>query len=274
VKLGLTLPSFREEPEVPLEVASAADDAGLDAVFAFDHLFRVGPDGKRRPALECTTLLGAVAAATSRVGLGSLVARASLRPPPTLAVALDTLQRISAGRLIAAIGAGDAQSRVENESFGLGFGTEAERLEGLAASVRAVAGRGYPVWVGGRAATVGALAAAVADGWNRWGGSTEHFAAEAAEVRAAVEEQGRDPSNFTPSWGGLVVLGASEADAEAKRDRLGAGSSVLAGGPERVAEAFRAYGGAGAQWVIAGPLDSSNPENAALLAELVVPLLH
>lgn len=274
MRIGLTLPSFRDDPEIPLAVAVAAEQSGLDAVFAFDHLFRIGLDGQRRPALECTVLLGAVAVATSRIGLASLVARATLRPPATLAAAFDTLHRISSGRVIAAIGAGDAQSRVENESFGLDFGTEPERLEQLAASVRATAGRGYPVWVGGRAAKVGSVSAEHADGWNRWGGSADRLGSDAGAVRELVAQRGRDPARFTVSWGGLVVVGGSDAEAESKRDRLQPGPDVLVGGPEVVADAFRAYGDAGADWVIAGPVDSSDPENAAVLGELVAPLLR
>jgi alkanesulfonate monooxygenase SsuD/methylene tetrahydromethanopterin reductase-like flavin-dependent oxidoreductase (luciferase family) len=70
------------------------------------------------------------------------------------------------------------------------------------------------------------------------------------------------------------VLGATEAEAEAKRARLDPGPSVLVGGPERVAEAIRSYGDAGAEWVIVGPVDSSDPENAVVLGERVKPLLR
>ena len=40
VRVGLTLPSFQTEPDKVLVVARAAEDAGLDGVFLFDHLFR------------------------------------------------------------------------------------------------------------------------------------------------------------------------------------------------------------------------------------------
>ena len=66
VRVGLTLPSFVEDPEIPIAVARAAEDAGLDAVFVFDHLWRGDPPN-RRPALECFALLGAVAAETTRI---------------------------------------------------------------------------------------------------------------------------------------------------------------------------------------------------------------
>ena len=269
MKLGLTLPSFQRDPEVPIAVARAADAAGVDGVFAYDHLFRFARDGGRRPALEGPSLLGAVAVETSSVALGTLVARATLRPPATLGVTLDTLARIAPGRLLVGIGSGDSESREENETFGLGFGSMPDRVLALGAAVLEIRDRGYPVWVGGTAAVVRTLAAREADGWNRWGGPPDRFARQAAAVRADATR-----SPFTLSWGGLVVVGATEADARAKHARLGAGPDVITGGPERVADALRAYGEGGAEWVIAGPIDSADPDNANILGELVAPLLH
>jgi alkanesulfonate monooxygenase SsuD/methylene tetrahydromethanopterin reductase-like flavin-dependent oxidoreductase (luciferase family) len=268
VKLGLTLPTFREDPEPALAVAHAAEDAGLDGVFAFDHLFRRGPTGALRPALECTTLLGAIAAETSRLAFGPLVARATMRPPATLAAVLDTLARVAPGRLIATIGSGDRESREENERFGIGFGTMSGRVEQLAAAVDHVRGHGYPVWVGGESRAVRLLAADHADGWNRWGTTPDRFAHDAEEVRRATAG-----APFTLSWGGLVILAATAAEAKRKADRLGPPPGVIVGGPERIAEVLRTYGEAGATWVIAGPVDSSDPDNAAVLGEAVKPRL-
>jgi alkanesulfonate monooxygenase SsuD/methylene tetrahydromethanopterin reductase-like flavin-dependent oxidoreductase (luciferase family) len=270
VKLGITLPSFRDDPELAIAVARAAETSGLDGVFAFDHLFRDQADGTRRPALECTTLLGAVAAETERVRFGPLAARASLRPPATLAAALDTLHRIGGDRLVVTLGAGDSQSEAENAAFGVDLLTEEARVERLDHALAATRGRGYPVWVGGNAYSVRVLAAARADGWNRWGGGAERFAREADTVRSQLEVA---RSVFTLSWGGLVVLGEDERAAEAKAKRLDPAPGVLLGGPQRVAEALRRFADAGAEWLIAGPIDSSDPGNAALLGERVRPLL-
>jgi len=122
VRVGLTLPSFQTDPEKVLAVARAAEDAGLDGVFLFDHLFRRRGDAagaERRPALELLTMTAAVAAATERISVGTLVARATLRPPGTLRAALDTLARIAPGRIIAGIGAGDDESIAEDTAFGV-----------------------------------------------------------------------------------------------------------------------------------------------------------
>jgi alkanesulfonate monooxygenase SsuD/methylene tetrahydromethanopterin reductase-like flavin-dependent oxidoreductase (luciferase family) len=262
---GITLPSFRESPEPAIDIARRAEAAGLDAVFVFDHLFRSSPTGMR-PAIEGFTLLGAVAAETRTIALGPLVARATLRPPATLAHLFDTVNRVSNGRLIAAIGAGDHESRAENETFGLDFGSMSDRVAALDDAVDAAMGRGYPVWVGGSSAAV-RVVAGHSDGWNRWGGDPERFAVRGAEVRALAA------GRFTLSWGGLVVLGDDERAAQKKKDRLDPPPDAIVGGPERVAERWREYIAAGADWIIAGPVDSADPDNPAIVGERIAPLL-
>jgi alkanesulfonate monooxygenase SsuD/methylene tetrahydromethanopterin reductase-like flavin-dependent oxidoreductase (luciferase family) len=270
VKLGLTLPSFREDVATSIEVARVAEESGLDGVFAYDHLFRRNAAGERRPAIEMFALLGAVASATRRIAVGSLVARATLRPPAVLANGFDTLARVlDPERVLVAIGAGDTQSQEENETFGLAFGTAADRITALRESVDATRDRGYPVWVGGTDPAVREVAAAHADGWNRWGTGLEAFHEQAANLVAAAAR-----SPFTVSWGGLVVLGDDDAAAAAKAERLGAGDHVIVGGPDRVADALRAYVDAGAEWLMIGPIDSSDPENARILGREILPRLR
>jgi alkanesulfonate monooxygenase SsuD/methylene tetrahydromethanopterin reductase-like flavin-dependent oxidoreductase (luciferase family) len=270
VRIGLTLPSFREEVAPSLDVARAAEEHGLDGVFAYDHLFRRDVAGERRPAIEMFTLMGAVASATTRIVVGSLVARATLRAPAVLANGFDTLARIlGRERLLAALGAGDAQSREENESFGLEFGTAADRVRALRDSIDATRDHGYPVWVGGTDPAVREVAAAHADGWNRWGSGVEPFGEQGANLTAAAAR-----SPFTISWGGLVVLADDDAAATAKAERLGAGEHVIVGGPELVAGTLRAYVDAGAEWLMIGPVDSGDPDNARILGREILPRLR
>lgn len=267
MKLGVTLPSFVEDPEIPLAVARAAEEAGLDGVFVFDHLFRDGR-GARRPALEGVALLGAVAAATTRIAVGALVFRAWLRPAATLGASIDTIARIAPGRVVAGIGSGDSQSREENESFGLGFRTVAERVGALEAAVRASTGRGARIWVGGHHRAVRAVAARDADGWNGWGGDAEAFAAEAAETRALTER-----ADFECTWGGLVVVDDDDERAAEKALRLEPSPGTIVGGPDGVARHLDGFAAAGAAWAILGPVDAQDPENAWRLGERVRPLL-
>lgn len=310
VQVGLTLPSFQSDPERVLTIARAAEEAGLDGVFAFDHLFRQrgdASDAERRPALELLTTTAAVAAATDRIAVGTLVARATLRPPATLRAALDTLDRIAPGRVIAGVGAGDDESLVEDTAFGVvppapspdttlwvaparpspDGGWEADgpavedpaaaylwrrevgryRVERLEATVRCLRGRPYPVWVAGSSPAAVRLAAN-SDGWNLWGGTASRFSVAAGRVRDELAAAGRDPTGFTFTWGGLAVLGATPAEAEAKWDRLGGDRpGIVRGTPPEIAEQIDAYAAAGAEWVILGPIDSSSPSNAALLGE-------
>jgi alkanesulfonate monooxygenase SsuD/methylene tetrahydromethanopterin reductase-like flavin-dependent oxidoreductase (luciferase family) len=282
VRVGLTLPSFQSDPERVLTVARAAEDANLDGVFLFDHLFRRrgdAADAERRPALELLTMTAAVAVTTERISVGTLVARATLRHPATLRAAFDTLDRIAPGRIIAGLGGGDDESIAEDTAFGVlpgdpapaGSGTATDepgayRLERLAATVKALSGRGYPVWVAGVSPAAVRLAAERADGWNRWGGGPPSFGAAAERVRAEVANAGRDPDAFTYTWGGLAVVASTHAEAKAKRDRLGGDRpDVVWGDPPRVAETIAAYADAGAEWVILGPIDSAQPSNAAVL---------
>ena len=268
VRVGLTLPSFVDDPAVPIAIARDAEAAGVDGVFVFDHLFRQSGDGGRRPALEAIALLGAIAAATTRIHIGALVFRASLRPAASLATAVATLARLAPGRVISAIGAGDSESREENETFGVGFGSFAGRVAQLEVTARAVCDVGAPVWVGGHAAPVRAVAAAAADGWNSWGSEIGWFRRNAAEACAAAA---REP--FACSWSGLAVLDTDDARAHAKADRLGARPGTLVGGPDTMAASLRDFAAAGAQWVIVGPVDSREPANATILGEQVKPLL-
>jgi alkanesulfonate monooxygenase SsuD/methylene tetrahydromethanopterin reductase-like flavin-dependent oxidoreductase (luciferase family) len=264
VKVGLALPTFVDDPELPIAIARRAEAAGLDGVFVYDHMWRDTPP-PRRGALECFALLGAVAAETERMHVGPLVARATLRPPASLVAALDTVHRVSRGRLIAGLGAGDHQIRAENEAFGLGHGSMADRVAALVAAVRVARDRGYPVWVGGNVDRVGD-AIVLADGWNTWGGTVESFAVNASRVRELAPE-------VTRTWGGLILLGRDDDHAAEKAAARRVGPEVVYGGPVRVAKRLQALDRAGAAWVIVAPVDASDPENVDVLAELVVPRL-
>ncbi len=266
IQVGLTLPSFHPDPELAISIAIAAEAQGIDGVFVYDHMFRLAADGQRRPALECFALLTAVACATTTVHVGSLVARASLRPPSLLAQSFATIRALAGDRVIAAIGAGDHESKAENESFGVAFGDLASRIAELSAAVDACLAVGVPVWVGGTHDRVLDIAArSGARAWNRWGGAPEEVHGQASEIRART---GSDRDVVATTWGGLVVLDETDTRAHDKARRLNAPTQAIVGGPEQVADRLRDYVAVGVQWIVLAPVDASNPSNVELVADI------
>jgi alkanesulfonate monooxygenase SsuD/methylene tetrahydromethanopterin reductase-like flavin-dependent oxidoreductase (luciferase family) len=86
------------------DAARAAEQAGFTTIWTWDHLTGslLGGD----TMLECFTLLGALAASTSRIGLGSLVVNVANRNPGVMAVAAASVQAIAGGRFTLGLGAG------------------------------------------------------------------------------------------------------------------------------------------------------------------------
>lgn len=239
VKLGVTLPQFTDDPGKLLSSARRAQEAGLDSIWVFDHLWPLS-GGKERPILECWTTLAWLAATIDDITIGTLVTRSSLRNPAVLARAAETVADIAPGRLIVAIGSGDAASRRENEAFGIPYWEGDDRHGQLIAAAEIVrdhlAGRA-PVWLAGRSLSVRTAAGRVADGWNGWGGTPEEFARDAAIVEGEV------------TWAGLVVL--AEDDAAARRAAGGRDpSQYVIGGPQEVASHLDGMVAAGASHLI------------------------
>jgi alkanesulfonate monooxygenase SsuD/methylene tetrahydromethanopterin reductase-like flavin-dependent oxidoreductase (luciferase family) len=175
VKVGVTLPQFEDDADAAISAAVEAEALGLDGVFCFDHLWPMGQPG--RPALSPIPLLGALAAVTSVIHLGTLVARIGLLPDAVLVSSLVSLEGISAGRLVAGLGTGDHLSRGENEAFGIPFEPAGRRRQRLARVAAVLTERGIPVWVGGGLPATTALARTVGCAVNLWDGTPTELAA-------------------------------------------------------------------------------------------------
>src|SRR5690349_20544860 len=108
------------------DMALAAEDAGFASFWLADHLLSEN-DGKEQGFREAFTMLSAIAAATSRITLGTMVACVSFRNPALLAKMADTLDGVSNGRFILGLGAGWQQP--EYDAFGYPFDHRVSRFE-------------------------------------------------------------------------------------------------------------------------------------------------
>ncbi len=212
--VGITLPQFAERVEPALAQAQRAEALGLDGVFCFDHLWPMGrPD---RPALSAWPLLGALAAETVTVTLGTLVARIGLLPDRLLETAVATVHALSGGRFVAGLGTGDHLSAPENLAFGVPYEPAPLRRQRLGEVASRLAEADIPVWIGG--GHRGTLEVARSRGLavNLWGASADRVAALSAEGTVVT-------------WGGPI---AGDADAIAARlqelEEAGAGWAVVA----------------------------------------------
>ena len=108
-------------------MARAAEDVGFDTLWLGDHLlYRYADDSTRGP-WEVWTMLSALAASTSRIRLGPLVASTAFHAPPMLAKLAATVDDVSGGRLIVGLGAG--WNDTEFRAFGFPFDNRISRFE-------------------------------------------------------------------------------------------------------------------------------------------------
>ncbi|MGI9585185.1 MAG: LLM class flavin-dependent oxidoreductase [Acidimicrobiia bacterium] len=108
--------------------AMRAENAGYDSIWIYDHLlYRIGAEDPTKGIWEGWTVMTALAEATTRVEIGSLVLCNQFRNPAILAKMAHTFDEISQGRLILGIGAG--WNRAEFDAFGLPFDHRVSRLE-------------------------------------------------------------------------------------------------------------------------------------------------
>jgi F420-dependent oxidoreductase-like protein len=137
IKVGLQIPNFTYPDTPPHElfervasIACAAEEAGADTVMVMDHFYQLpllGPP--EHEMFEAYTLLGALAARTKTVRLGTLVTGVTYRNPAILAKTVTTLDVISSGRAFLGIGA--AWFDVEHAALGVTFPPVKERFERL-----------------------------------------------------------------------------------------------------------------------------------------------
>lgn len=229
MRIGVTLPTFSADAGAVLDAAREAEALGLHGVFSFDHLWPIGHP--ERPSMSLYPTLGAVAAVTERVRVGSLVARVGLLPDEVVSASLRSLDLISGGRLIAGLGTGDDLSEPEHVRTGLPYFGKRARHESLEKIVADLRLGGIECWVGaGRASTNAAArnAGAVLNYWGvtpervrraagdgpvTWGGPVPAGVGGAASLLHELDESGSEWA----VWG----WPASLADVQASAERAG-----------------------------------------------------
>ena len=218
-KVGVQLPEverFVPWPEY-LDLARRAESAGYDSIWVGDHLVYDLPDGSTRGPYEAWTTLAAIAAATERVEIGPLVASTGFHAPAMLAKQAATVDAISQGRLIVALGAG--WNRREFDAFGFPYDRRVSRFEEALAIIapllregrttfhgqfydvddcvldpRPVREGGPPIMLGSNSPRMLSIGLPVVDAWNVWWSIYDNSVEKFAQVRAevdAVKPEGR-----------------------------------------------------------------------------------
>jgi alkanesulfonate monooxygenase SsuD/methylene tetrahydromethanopterin reductase-like flavin-dependent oxidoreductase (luciferase family) len=266
MKIGLMLPIGVEPPDdrpLPWEhlraMAIAAEESGLDSVWAPDHL--VFNDDGNHGIHECWTLLSAIAAVTSRVEIGPLVLAVPFRNPALTAKMAAALDEVSGGRLVLGLGCGWHEP--EFSQFDYPFDHRVGRFEDALEIIlpllrtgrashdgrwhraetdllpRGPRASGPPILIAGKQPRMLRLVARHADVWNAaWYGApatATELDQRLERLRTACEAEGRDMANLTLTAGVFVAFADAGDDAPARAMRGGAPDigRTLAGFAER-----------------------------------------
>jgi alkanesulfonate monooxygenase SsuD/methylene tetrahydromethanopterin reductase-like flavin-dependent oxidoreductase (luciferase family) len=218
-------------------------------------------------------LLSALAEATTRIELGTLVMCTAFRNPALLAKMADAVAEVSAGRLILGLGAGWHEP--EFSTFGYPFDHLASRFEDAlriitpmvrgdvvdyqGAYERAVncvsrprgpRPNGPPILIGASRPRMLRLTAELADAWNTcWLGRAAELPQKVAELHAACSDVGRDPDTLDVTVGQIVALPEPTQD----RDESDSAARFAFTSAEDVAEQWRAFEEQGVAHLIVWP---------------------
>jgi alkanesulfonate monooxygenase SsuD/methylene tetrahydromethanopterin reductase-like flavin-dependent oxidoreductase (luciferase family) len=262
------------------DMAQRAEQVGFDSVWIPDHLVFRMPDTPPEGFWECGATLAALAASTARVQLGTLVVATSFRNPALLAKMADTIDEISAGRLILGLGAGyhDPEYRAYGYPTDHRYSRFKEALEIIHSLLRdgridydgfyyqardcelrprGPRQQGPPIMIGTQGAKMLELTARYADIWNGWlaphTSRPNDYTPMRARVDVACEATGRDPATLTRTVSLLVNL---RGRTEVHVARLG---TPLTGNAEEIGATLREFADMGVEhiqvWLYPGSVE-------------------
>jgi len=257
-----------------LRAGEAAESAGWDSLWTWDHLTAIQGSWDQ-PIFEGWMAIGALAARTSRIGVGLMVGANTFRGPGHTAKLAATLDHVSRGRAI--LGLGAAYMEREHAAYGIDFGASAgERLDRLDESLGVIRrlldgervdhdGPAYrlrdalisplPIQPRMRILVGGSgpkktlrIVALHADAWNT-SGTLEEVLARDAILREHCATVGRDPGSIERTASFPAVI--RDDPAEARRayasicgrngiEEIGGGPPLL-GPPGAIADRLRPY---------------------------------
>ncbi|GAA3046556.1 LLM class flavin-dependent oxidoreductase [Actinokineospora globicatena] len=127
MRFSINIPNFGDfaDARAVARVASAAEEAGWDGLFIWDHVVHYKAERRGTPFGDPWMLLTAAALATSRIRLGPLVTPVARRRPEQLARQVATLDAVSGGRVVFGTGLGGP---VDDEYGSFGEPTDARVL--------------------------------------------------------------------------------------------------------------------------------------------------
>jgi probable F420-dependent oxidoreductase len=271
-------------PEVR-ERALQAEAAGFDSLWLYDHLLYRVAGQPTVGAWECWTMLSALAEATQRVELGTLVLSTPFRNPALVAKMASTIDEVSHGRFILGVGAGSDDS--ECTAFGIPVSHRMARFAEALQIIRPLLreGRvdftgtyyqardceitprgprasGPPLLVGGSGPRLLHLAAQYADLWNiAYRSAPASLVAPQAQLHAACTAVGRDPATL----GVTVHVAVAYPDLGVPPSvRAGFVPEYLTGSTEAIAATMQGY----AQMGVAHLICVCTPYTATTLTRL------
>lgn len=229
-----------EQYEAMTNVGLAAEKAGYDSIWVFDH-FHTVPTPEIETCFEAWTVTAGLARDTKTIRIGQMVTCNGYRNPALLAKIASTVDVMSHGRAICGLGAGWYEH--EWRAYGYGFPELRDRMKAFAEATeivvkmwtdekatfhgkyhsvdgainepKGVQSPHLPLWLGGGGEKITLkLVAQWADGCNVGGGDPAVVRQKLAILREHCDRLGRDYNTITRSTGLNIFLLEDGVDPE------------------------------------------------------------